>query len=232
MKTLIIFDVDGTLVHSNKIDSRCFADTFTRIYQKPFPTIDWTKYPHVTDTSIFNTVIRNQFNRAPRVGELAEFVEHFTAELERLRVERPGEFMEVPGARATIERLLASEEHIVGIATGGSEKPARLKLRHVGIAEHGIYLSGADGKVTREAIIERVFEQVAAAALDYDRAVYIGDAIWDVKTTRNMQLDFVGIRIRQDVEVLRDLGAAQVITDYLNFDHFMEAVAQARPPRG
>lgn len=231
MKTLIIFDVDGTLVHSNKVDSQCFADTYRKVYGKTFPTIDWTKYPHVTDTSIFRTVIRQQFDRDPKPGELGTFVDHFTAALHELRLERPGDFMEVPGARTTMERLLADESYIVGIATGGAEKPARLKLRHVGIAEHEIHLSGADGKETREGIIERVFDLVAATKLDYSRTVYIGDAIWDVQTTRNMQLDFVGVRIRRDVEVLRSLGAEQVVTDYLDFAAFMEAVQKARPPK-
>ena len=231
MKTLIIFDVDGTLVHSNKVDSRCFADTYQKVYGKPFPTIDWTKYPHVTDTSIFQTVIREQFNRDPASGELDAFVEQFTAALHKLRIERPQDFMEVPGAKAAMDRLLEDDSFIVGIATGGSEKPARLKLRHVGIAEQEIHLSGADGKETREGIIERVFDMVETAKLSYSRTVYIGDAIWDVETTRNMQLDFVGMRIRRDIEVLRNIGAEQVVTDYLDYTAFLEAVDKAKPPR-
>jgi len=49
---LIIFDVDGTLVFSEKLDSRCFAATYQEVYRIPFPTIDWRKYPHVSDTTI------------------------------------------------------------------------------------------------------------------------------------------------------------------------------------
>ena len=53
MKTLIIFDIDGTLVYSNKVDSKCFSETYQQIYGEPFPSIDWRVYPHVTDHTIF-----------------------------------------------------------------------------------------------------------------------------------------------------------------------------------
>ena len=33
-KTLLIFDVDGTLVYSNRIDSQCFAATYEALYNK------------------------------------------------------------------------------------------------------------------------------------------------------------------------------------------------------
>ena len=33
---LIIFDVDATLVYSNKLDSKAFAQTYEDIYQLPF----------------------------------------------------------------------------------------------------------------------------------------------------------------------------------------------------
>ena len=73
MKTFVIFDIDGTLLYSNKADSQCFADTYEEIYQKEFPTIDWRNYPHVTDTTIFQTVIQAQFGRAVEQKEVEVF---------------------------------------------------------------------------------------------------------------------------------------------------------------
>ena len=229
---LIIFDVDGTLVYSNRVDSRCFALTYERLYERPFPSIDWTRYPHVTDTSIFSSVIEEQFQREVEPGEIDHFTDHFVAALREMRDKQPQEFRSVPGARAAVLNLLQSDGFTVGIATGGWKRPARLKLQHVGIPEQGLFFSGADGKVTREAIIEEVIDGVKAASIEYERVVYIGDAIWDVTTTRNLQMDFVGIRRNKDVEHLFRVGATQVITDYLDFDHFLEAIQKATPPNG
>ena len=40
MSTFVIFDIDGTLLYSNKIDSQCFADTYQEIYQNKNYTHD------------------------------------------------------------------------------------------------------------------------------------------------------------------------------------------------
>ena len=65
---------------------------------------------------------------------------------------------------------------------------------------------------------------------DFSRAVYVGDAIWDVNTTQNMQLPFIGIRTGGDVEKLKCIGAQHVVVDYTNFDAFWNAIRNAIPP--
>lgn len=228
---LVIFDVDGTLVYSNRIDSQCFADTYESIYKNPFPSIDWTRYPHVTDTSIFSAVIEEQFQRQVEQKEIDYFTDQFVAALQRKRMTEPESFQAVPGARAAVEQLLATDGYTVGIATGGWKRPAQLKLRHVGIPQEELFFSGADGKITRESIIEEVVNGVKEASIAYERVVYIGDAIWDVKTTRNLQMDFVGIRRKNDIAFLKAAGAGEVITDYLDFDHFLGAIHRSTPPK-
>lgn len=228
--TLIIFDIDGTLVYSNKIDSECFAATYERIYNRPFPGIDWHRYPHVTDTTIFKTVIRQHFNRDVEMGEIAGFREQFVSLLLQKRSTDPGEFREVAGAKDAILRLLEDRRFVVGVATGGWHSPAKIKLRHVGIPSEEMIFRGADGKTTRESIIEEVIEKARERHSAFRKIVYIGDALWDVVTTRAMQLDFVGIRRKNDLEVLKRAGATQVLENYLDFEGFLGAVAAAGPP--
>ena len=144
-KTLVIFDVDGTLVYSNRIDSQCFATTYETIYNRPFPSIDWRRYPHVTDHTIFNAVIQEHFNRSAEPNEINQFQDHFVGLLEQGRRDRPEEFLPVPHARETVLRLLEKEEFAVGIGTGGWRRPACLKLNHVGIPIEPLHMSAADG---------------------------------------------------------------------------------------
>jgi phosphoglycolate phosphatase-like HAD superfamily hydrolase len=229
-KTLVIFDIDGTLVYSNRIDSQCFAQTYETLYGEPFPSIDWTTYPHVTDTTIFNTVIRQHFNRPATPEEIATFQDHFVGLLEERRRVAPHAFCEVPNARSTVERLLDDDRFHVGIATGGWLRPALLKLAHVGIPAHRLIMSCADGKETREAIIGEVWLQTEIQGLKYSRSVYVGDALWDVQTTRRMNLNFVGIRRRGDFEVLQTVGATVVLKDYVDYQGFLQALETAAPP--
>ncbi|MBK8567235.1 MAG: HAD family hydrolase [Saprospiraceae bacterium] len=228
-KTLVIFDLDGTLVYCNKIDSECFARTYHYIYGKPFPTIDWTKYPHVTDTAIFGTVIQDQFERDVTAQEIIEFQHEFVAMIEEKRKLEPHEFMEVPGAKQVVEKLLEDERFEVGVGTGGWYRPAMVKLRHVDIPTDLLVIVGADGHEKREGIIGQVMQTVAARTV-FHRTVYVGDAIWDVNTTRRMGMDFVGVRRSGDFEVLQREGTSVVIQDYLDFGEFLRAVDAAVPP--
>lgn len=228
---LLIFDVDGTLVQSTgKADSLCFASTYEQIYGKPFPTIDWQRYPHVTDTTIFQTVIQQHFKRAADPQEMFDFETVYVESLRKNRITKPNYFFEIPGARALVHHLLAQPDYLLAVATGGWRRSAHVKMQHVGIPSQAFLVSGADGKVTREAIIEEVLEYAHKIESRFQKIVYVGDAIWDVATTRNLQMDFVGIRRNNDLEVLARLGATQVLPDFLDQHAFLQAIAKAAPP--
>ena len=230
-KKLIIFDIDGTLLYSNKIDSQCFADTYEKVYQSKFPTIDWTKYPHVTDDTIFKTVIQNHFQREASAGEMHDFQNEYVSSLQATRIKQPHEFKEVPNSRKTIEHLLENDVYEVGIATGGWRRPAMVKLNHIGIPTSNLYMSFADGNPTREDIIKGVFQQTDAKEMSFEKVVYIGDAAWDVRTTRNMNLPFIGVRREGDFDVLKKLGAQTIISDYKDFDLFLSAIESSETPK-
>lgn len=229
-KILVIFDVDGTIVYSERRDSQCFAQTYQTIYGKPFPTIDWLQYPDVTDTVIFSTVIRDHFQREVEADELTIFQDHFVEGLAAMRSLVPEGFRMVPAARELIDHLHEDPAYVVGLATGGWERPAMFKLDYMGINTEPMIRSFADGKHTREAIIREVLEEVERQRLPVSKVVYIGDAIWDVRTTRAMDLPFVGIRWRGDHAVLQREGVGQVLTNYQDFAEFKRALLLAEPP--
>ena len=230
-KTLIIFDIDGTLLYSNHIDSQCFSDAYEEVYKMPFPSIDWSKYPHVTDDTIFNTVIQEQFDRTPTFEELDGFRNIFVNLIIEKRKTDPQEFKAVPNSKNTIEKLLADENYEVGIATGGWNKPAHVKLNFIGISTEKIMIKCADGCPTREDIINGVLNQAKARNLNLQKIVYVGDAAWDVRTTRNLNMPFIGIRRKGDHDFLYELGAHKVLTDYSNYEEFLQVVEEVQPPK-
>jgi phosphoglycolate phosphatase-like HAD superfamily hydrolase len=230
-KKLIIFDIEGTLLYSNKIDSQCFADTYEKVYHLKFPSIDWSKYPHVTDDTIFKTVIQNHFQRDATKEEMHDFQNEYVALIQTKRREQPLEFKEVPNARKTIEHLLRSDVYEVGIATGGWRRPAMVKLNHVGIATSNLHMSFADGNPTREDIINAVFHQTKAKGISFEKVVYVGDAVWDVETTRNMNIPFIGVRREGDSNFLKQFGAETVIKNYEDLSLFLSFVETSKVPK-
>ena len=228
--TLIIFDIDGTLLHSNRVDSQCFAQAYEFLFEKPFPTIDWRKYPHVTDTTIFNSVIQEHFGRQATEEDVQRQQDYFVELLKNNRLKDPKQFAEVPNAKYTIEKLIEDDRFVVGIATGGWRRPATLKLDHIGIPTASLHMSFADGKETREEIINESIQSASLNRSSFERIVYVGDAIWDVNTTRNMQLNFIGIRIKGDHEVLIREGASDVIKNYEDYEQFLRLVETSQIP--
>ncbi len=229
-KTLVIFDIDGTLLYSNSIDSKAFAETYTKFYDRPPPSIDWKLYPHVTDTSIFDTMIQNEFGRKPDEQEVDAFRSQFVDLLRTKRLSNPEFFMEVDGAKAIIDKLHSLDEFELGIGTGGWKAPATLKLNHVNINTNNMFMSFADGHVTREQILQYSIDQAVAKNGQFKKIVYFGDAKWDVETTRNMELPFIGVRLKGDNEKLESLGAQHVMENYLNQNEVMEFIEESKPP--
>lgn len=230
-KKLIIFDIDGTLLYSNKIDSQCFADTYEKVYQSKFPTIDWSKYPHVTDDTIFKTVIQNHFQREATTEEMHDFQNEYVTSIQVKREEQPNDFKEVPNARKIIEHLIENDVYEIGIATGGWRRPAMIKLNHVGIPTESLHMSFADGNPTREDIIRGVFQQTDAKQMSFEKIVYVGDAVWDVHTTRNLNIPFIGVRRAGDSNFLKQFGAETVIKDYRDIGLFLSSIETSKVPK-
>ena len=227
MKTLILFDIDGTLIHSDRNDSLSFAETYEELFERPFPTIDWRRYPHVTDTTILNSVLQEHFGRTGSLQEVRVFQERYIARMQWKRWEDASPYQQVPFARETMERLLQNPAYQVGIATGGWKAPAYFKLRHLAFPVDDLILVGADEKLTREAILE---EAIRLAGNGFNRIVYVGDALWDVYTTYRMKLNFIGIRVKGDLELLQQQGVQHVFRDFSSFPAFEAALHEALPP--
>lgn len=227
---LVIFDVDATLVYSNKLDSKCFATTYESIYGLPFPTIDWRKYPHVSDTTIFKAVIHEHFNRAATEKEETYFKQTFVANITKNRALRPNEFHQVPFAKRMIEQLLGDDRFIVGVATGGWKAPAIVKLNFVNIPANQLIITGADGKETREEILKETITIAQTQYENIERIVYVGDAIWDITTTRNMNLPLIGIRYKGDLDFFYERGVEVAFKDYENSAAFLGAIFSAKVP--
>lgn len=223
MKTFLLFDIDGTLLFSNAVDSRCFANSYEAVFGREFPTIDWRQYPHVTDHVIFRTVFSKHFGRMAQADERQCFEDHYVAALQRERSQRPAAFCEVPGAASCWQQLQADDRFVLGIATGGWRAPAQVKLQHVGIEPVPTYAAYADGMEQRNHILQSAID---LAEQDHELAsiVYVGDAIWDVTTTRQMNIPLIGIRRTGDHEVLLREGVKVVLSDYEDLNAFYRAV--------
>ncbi len=227
--TLVLFDIDGTLLFSEKIDSKCFSETFSEQYGAKFPTIDWNYFSHVTDHTIFSEAYCQLHGVYPELSEIHRFCKLFVNKIKRARIETPEAFKIVPGAEAVFDYLKENKIPF-GVATGGWHAPATVKLKHVGLWYEDLVLSAADEQPTRIDIISTAIEACKNRGDLWKRIVYIGDALWDVKTCREMNLPLLGIKIKGDHQQLLDAGASHVMSDYLQIGDFIAVLNDIKVP--
>ena len=64
----------------------------------------------------------------------------------------------------------------------------------------------------------------------FERIICVGDAVWDVKTARKLNLPFLGIAHGARASLLRDNGASHVIGDYRDHEQCIQYLIEARVP--
>jgi phosphoglycolate phosphatase-like HAD superfamily hydrolase len=229
---LAIFDIDGTLTHSNEIDNRCFIQAFADEFGITTNFAEWQDCPHITDSGLTHFILSQHFSREPLPTESARIEQRFMQLLTDAVSEEPHALPPLPGASTALERLQCEANWAVAIATGCWSASAQFKLRHAQINCDGIPTATADVHHAREAILNDAFLQAESFYQTvFDRVVYIGDGLWDVRTTRNLNWPFVGIGSARRAETLRNAGASHIIPDYNDYTALLNSLREAQVPQ-
>ena len=228
VKNRVIFAIDGTLTKTAHVDDACFVQSFIDELGIRDLDTDWTRYPTVCDSGITQHIFRTYLGRMPSATERVRLQRRFVALLEQAHEREPHLFVEVPGAGAAVHNLRQHPDWGVAIATGGWQASALFKLSKAGIAVEGVPAAFADHGVTREVIVAAalVMARHAYRQPQFARVVYIGDGVWDVRTARQLNLDFIGVASGEREAVLRAEGARAIIQDFSNFDQFRHVLEE------
>jgi phosphoglycolate phosphatase-like HAD superfamily hydrolase len=188
---LVMFDIDGTLVDSAGFDAELYVEAVRSVLNVSISS-DWSCYEHVSDSGILEQLLRDtRLDGEPK--ELAARVQQrFVALVGDYLRRAPGAVREISGAKRLVERLLELPGVRVGVATGGWEPTALLKLAHVGIdvARLG-FASGSDACARTD--IMRLAAQRALRGATYGRATYFGDGVWDQRASAELGYDFIAV---------------------------------------
>jgi beta-phosphoglucomutase-like phosphatase (HAD superfamily) len=226
-RTLVIFDVDGTLIDSMALEAACYGGALRAHLGLAFVDVDWSSYTEATDPGIVAELYRRHRGRPPAPRELAAFHDDFVAGLGAAIAADPASVAEIPGARRLLARLRAHPEFALAIATGAWRQPILLKLAAAAIAIDGLPFACADDAVERHRIVALA---AARAAGPFARTVLVGDGAWDVAAARALGFGFVGVGHGGAAERLRAAGAATVLADFRDADALIDAVRTARVP--
>lgn len=217
----VIFDIDGTLANTKKVEDKCFIKAFEQTFGIDIWSQQWENLKNVTDWGITEEIIQQKWNRKPRKDEYELMISNFIANLNTEREKDRSQFSEVSGAKDFFYELKKTQEFKLGIATGAWEKSAQLKLETIGIGLDEICFSNSNYHQSREAITTDVIEQLSKKyKQEPTQIIYFGDGEWDYKTCQNLGIEFIGIDIDNDGK-LTALGAKTVFPNFLEKEQIM-----------
>lgn len=230
---LAIFDIDGTLTETDRVDDVCFVQALADAHDITEVSTDWAGYPHTTDSAIALHIFRERFKRAPEEAELLKFQTRFVDLLNEHRVRDPSLFAEVAGAAVMLRRLNREPGWRVAIASGGWRASAALKLKVAGIEVDDFPAAFADDGLSREEILQSAVSKARALYQqdNFARIVSVGDGSWDVRTARNLKFPFLGIGSGEAEKKLRRAGATHVLKDFADYSQLIRCLVDADVPK-
>jgi phosphoglycolate phosphatase-like HAD superfamily hydrolase len=183
----VIFDIDGTLVQSVELDDTLFIQVLTEILGKITIHRDWNHYRHVTDQGIVAQILAE--HRIADTSTVLNAVKNrFTHLLKTNLATTP--CPPVPGATKMLRELQATPALRIGLATGAWRQPALAKLAGAGISIENLVLCSSDDHHARTEIMKR---SLARCGGNHERALYVGDGLWDKKAAKELGWGFIAV---------------------------------------
>jgi phosphoglycolate phosphatase len=181
MVKLVLFDIDGTLVHTGHAGTQAFAKTFATEFRLHHGA-EKMKFAGRTDVSL----VREFF----RIHELPETPEHFAQFFERYvfwldQILARSHTQICPGVWELIRGLRAlPTSPVLGLLTGNIRLGAEIKLRHFGLWDVFQFGGFADDHEERDHIAAAALERgrrILGKNLQPQEIVVIGDTSFDVR---------------------------------------------------
>jgi phosphoglycolate phosphatase len=215
--TVLLFDIDGTLVTTGGVGRRAVERAFQRQHGRP-DACSLIRFDGMTDRSI--TRLGLEAIGAPATdAAIEELLAVYLAELEaELASSTPETYRVHVGVPETLAAVSA-RGMAVGLGTGNIVDGARLKLEQVGLYHHfGFGGFGSDHELRVELIrvgAERGARQLGLP-LGACRVVVIGDTPKDVDAARGIGAESIGVGTASfSARQLLEHGATHAFDDLL-----------------
>jgi phosphoglycolate phosphatase len=215
--TVLLFDIDGTLVTTGGAGRRAMELAFERLYQRPDACASF-KMSGMTDRAIVRKGLK-MIDVLPSEPAIDALIAAYVAALhEEIPKVKDSDYRLHPGMREAVEAALGRAGFAVGLGTGNVRPGAKVKLERVRLYEQfGFGGFGCDAE-DRTALIRHGALQGAqrlGQPLEACRVVVIGDTPKDVEAAQGIGASCIGVGTGSfSAEELRAAGAEFAFDDF------------------
>lgn len=229
MNRLVLFDIDGTLVHTHGAGSRSVREALRRVYGRTGP-MDSYDFHGRTDPQIVRELMGmaglddDEIDRS-----MDQLWAIYLGRLEE-ELERPGTTTEVlPGVIDLLDALHETQNDLVALLTGNIEPGARLKLRAANLwhrFDFGAYGSDHERRDRLPDIAVERARQATGLEFTGRNVVIIGDTPFDVRCGRELGVWAIAVATgKHTAAELEAAGADVVLQDLADTRRALEAIA-------
>jgi phosphoglycolate phosphatase-like HAD superfamily hydrolase len=212
---VFILDLDGTLMPSAEIDNECFWQAVFACFGAKDQLPDLQGFKNVTDSGILDEWCAQELGRPPRKHETDQIKHHFLQLLETAWKQQPQCFKPLPGVTRWLKAVGDADNVFAGIATGGWESSARLKLSLSGLERFSLPLASSDDAIARTSIMQIAARKTLTHATEDEPVyTYVGDGVWDLHASEELNWAFIGIASGARATQLQMAGASGILVDF------------------
>ena len=226
-KQLILFDIDGTLVHTTREDlerwRKRMGNVFRHVFGKEIESIfDPKKINGKVERAYFWQfaravgISREEFDKKFPIAA-GEFYE----ELKQLLDSGEIRYLRIDDAFRLVTLLQKSSVHHVGLITGNIEKNAWLKLHYVRFDEPFSVGGFGDELEDRGELVRHTIKKAAAhfgMPFDSTQTIVIGDTVHDIAAAKKAKTKSIGVAsgFTDSHEMLVRAGADLVVDSLMD----------------
>ena len=229
MRTIVLWDIDNTLLYTGGAGSLGMARAFRDLYgvDDAFRRVEFSGR---TDTAIFTDAALAHGIAADAIPvELPRFIDAYVDHLRATLVETAGGRV-MPGVVELLDVLSGRDDVRLGLGTGNFRRGGELKVRHYELEGYFRPLEGGFGEDSddRATVIARGIERLRDGDSDGVRVVVIGDTPHDVTAARANGAYALAVATGRDsVEELLAAGADAALADLSDCERALDLIEGA-----
>lgn len=210
----ILFDIDGTLLHTGGAGAVAWQRAFLELYEVE-ANIEEHTHAGMTDPEIAEIVFREVMGRDGSDAERAEAIARYLGHLADTVAESDG-YVVMPGIEELLPRLV-EQGALLGIVTGNIEAAAHIKLARGDLNRFFTFGGYGSDSRDRTELTKKALErggQISGKPLELDQTIGVGDTPRDVKACHGAGIHVVGVATGSySVDELKTAGADWAIPD-------------------